>query len=564
MRRVSVAVVVLAWLVSLSACKQKASDDPKGQTGSAARPPPVQAAAVEVLVAYGSEKKTWLEEQIGQFNASGATTGGGRPIKIVGKAMGSGEAVQAIVGGTLRPHVFSPASTAYLTLLGQSWLKIDNHTRALAPVGEPVVLSPLVIAMWRPMAEALGWPDKAIGWHDIIRVSKDRNGWGSLGRPEWGLFKLGHTHPGYSNSGLLAVLAEAYAGAGKTRGLTRADLDAAPTRAFMSEIEEAIVHYGKSTGFFSDKMLERGPTYLSAAVLYENLVIESYAKAPTMPVVAVYPVEGTFWSDHPYAILEADWVGADERSGAEQFLAFLKAKPAQLRALALGFRPADPTIAIGAPIDAAHGADPKQPQTLIEVPDGPTLDHLLVTWQQVKKTSTVVMVFDKSGSMEGRALEQAKVGARAFLNVLDDRDQVALVFFDDQVYPALGPLPLGQGRAELEARIGGTIASGGTSLYDAIDRAWADVAKLARKAPHRIHALVVMTDGQDTDSQSTLAAVKARLGAETTAVRVFTIGYGDQAQGGVLQELADAARGSHANGNVDTIIDVYRDMATFF
>jgi len=563
MRR-SAVVVVVAALVAVSGCKKKVDsgdDRPRPASGTAT---PAGPPALEILVHYGSEKKTWLDEQIGLFNATSAKLPDGRIIKVIGKAMGSGEAVQGIVTGTARPHVFSPASGAYVTLLNQAWLSTGGHTRALAPAGEPVVLSPLVIAMWRPMAEALGWPAKALGWRDIIAVSKDPGGWASHGRPEWGLFKLGHTHPGYSNSGLLAVLAEAYAGADKTRGLTVADLDATATQGFVAEIEEAIVHYGKSTGFFADKMLERGPTYLSAAVLYENLVIESYAKQPAIPVVAIYPVEGTFWSDHPYAILDAEWVGPDERAGAQAFLAFLKARPAQERALALGFRPADPAIAIGAPIDLAHGVDPQQPQTLLEVPDGATLDHLLTTWSKVKKTSTVVMVFDKSGSMDGKALEQAKAGARAFLGILDDRDQVAMVFFDDKVYPRIGPLPLGTGRAELDTRIAGTIASGGTALYDAIGVAWDELAVTARKSPHRIHALVVMTDGQDTDSKTQLADLSRRLGAESTPIRVFTIGYGDQAEGAVLKGIADAARGSHTDGNVDTIIDIYRDMATFF
>ncbi|HEY3595624.1 MAG TPA: hypothetical protein VGL13_17175, partial [Polyangiaceae bacterium] len=74
------------------------------------------------------------------------------------------------------------------------------------------------------------------------------------------------------------------------------------TRDFVSGVESSIVHYGKSTGFFAEKMLSRGPTYLSAAVLYESSVIESYAtqhEAALFPLVAIYPVEGTFWSDHP-------------------------------------------------------------------------------------------------------------------------------------------------------------------------------------------------------------------------------------------------------------------------
>src|SRR5262249_35504007 len=157
-------------------------------------------------------------------------------IRIERTAMGSGEAVQGILGGRMQPTVFSPASGVYVTLLNQQWLSTGGHTRALAPAGEPLVLSPVVIAMWRPMAQALGWPGKRIGWADLLRVDADARGWGAFGHAEWGRFKLGHTHPAFSNSGILAVLAEAYAGAKKTRGLTLADLDAKGTVELMTAV----------------------------------------------------------------------------------------------------------------------------------------------------------------------------------------------------------------------------------------------------------------------------------------------------------------------------------------
>ncbi|HEX9296865.1 MAG TPA: substrate-binding domain-containing protein [Polyangiaceae bacterium] len=215
-------------------------------------------------------KKTWLEEQARKFEGARARISSGKLIRVDGRAMGSGEVVQAILSGELKAHVFSPASGAYVSLLNQAWLSQPGHTAPLSPAGEPVVLSPLVIATWRPMAEALGWPHKALGWKDLIKVSAHPKGWGAHGHAEWGPFKLGHTHPEFSNSGLLSVLAEAYAGAKKTRGLTTADVAAKATREFVTGVEKTIVHYGKSTGFFADKMVERGPSYLSAAVLYEN------------------------------------------------------------------------------------------------------------------------------------------------------------------------------------------------------------------------------------------------------------------------------------------------------
>src|SRR5262249_27229326 len=160
-------------------------------------------------------------------------------------------------------------------------------------------------------------------------------------------------------------------------------------------------------------------------------------------------------------------------------------KPAQQRALALGFRPADASIPIGAPIDAAHGVDPKQPQTLLEVPAAPVLLKLLEVWKTTKRRTDVALLFDKSGSMQGKPLAQAKQGAKAFLGSLGDQDQVSLTFFDHRVFPSIGPLPLNTGRSQLVSRIDGVIADGGTSLYDAIQIAFRSATERAQQDTSR-------------------------------------------------------------------------------
>lgn len=525
----------MAGALVASSCGRSAA--PQHQQASAGTDRP----AVEVTILYGSEKKTWLDEQIAAFDARTYLTKDGRRIHVTGTPTGSGEGMAAILDGSAHPTVFSPASSAYLTLLDDAWQR--SHPRPIAPAGPPLVLSPVVIAMWKPTAQSLGWPDRRLGWRDILTA---RDG-----------FQLGHTNPEHSSSGLLATLAIAYAATGKTRGLAAADME--QVAPFMQRVEASIVHYGPSTGQFADRMMQ-GPSYLSAAVLYENLVVELNQRGPVEPIVSIYPVEGTFWADHPYSVLDGEWNGAAEREAAQVFLEFLEEPAQQARALALGFRPANPQVAVGPPIDAEHGADARQPQTLLEVPDAPALTALLATWRRAKKPADIVFVFDKSGSMLGRPLDEAKAGAKAFLDTLDPRDRVTLLYFDREIYEPIGPFEVGRGRASLDASLDGISAGGDTSLYDVTHEALALVA--ARPDRTRIHAVVVMTDGVDNGSQRGVDELAGDFARHPTPT--FTIGYGDQANAEILGRIARYGGGTYARGDVSTIANVYREVATCF
>src|SRR5262245_65227649 len=132
--------------------------------------------------------------------------------------------------------------------------------------------------MWKPMAEALGWGKKPIGWSDILALARNEQGWSAYGRNQWGAFKFGHTHPEFSNSGLISLLAEVYAATGKVTGLTVADVNKPNTAAYLEGIEQAVVHYGSSTGFFNKKILSNGPEDLSEAVLNVSTLLDYTCK----------------------------------------------------------------------------------------------------------------------------------------------------------------------------------------------------------------------------------------------------------------------------------------------
>lgn len=258
-------------------------------------PPPRNALVVRML--YGSEKQVWIETVTPEFNAQQHRSTRDRPIFVEAVPMGSTESMELILSGQEQPAIWSPASSILIPVANQRWAG-SHGGDPLVEDAPSLVLSPVVIAMWQPMAEALGWPETAIGWADIAEMAAGGKTWANFGHPEWGLFQFGHTHPDYSNSGVTSILATVYVAADKTRHLTVADVQRPEVTQFLADVQRGIIHYGESTGFFGRQMFNRGPSYLSAAVLYENLVVESYNSElypnRSLPVVAIYPKEGTF------------------------------------------------------------------------------------------------------------------------------------------------------------------------------------------------------------------------------------------------------------------------------
>lgn len=521
-------------------------------------------------IVYGSEKKEWLEPLVQQFNEERHETADGKTIVVEVTAIGSIESVRGIIDGTLKPTVWSPASSIYIPVANAEWK--NTHADDLV-VGTPndLVLSPVVIAMWRPMAQALGWPGKALGWEDIAQLAISEEGWTAYGHPEWGRFKFGHTHPTYSNSGITSIIAETYAGLGKQRGLTEADLQSPELLEFMTSVESSIIHYGTSTGFFAERMFERGPSYLSAAVLYENLIVAQETKrisgaSSQIPVVAIYPKEGTFWSNHPYAILNAPWVTAEQKEAAQLFETFLLDKPQQLKALEFGFRPADPSIPLTAPLDAEHGVDITQPQTILEVPSASVITGIEDMWHTTKKPVDLIVVMDISGSMRGDKITTARSSLIQFIQKLDDHDRLRIDLFNDQITTLTPLTAIGEKRQQVSDSVSGIFEQNNTSLYDATLKAYKDLQ--ADGDPDHIRAVVVLSDGDDTASSSTLDDVIQQIQATEeeggNAIKVFTIAFGEDANSDILKQIAEPSGGKQYDSSPENIQKIYDEIATFF
>ena len=339
---------------------------------------------IRLVFPYSSEKKSWLTEATHDFHQKLHRISDGRVIRIEAIPMGSGECVLAVLNARdIKPHLTSPASEVFIRLANA---RVRDDVPIIGPTRK-LVVSPVVIAMWEKMAAAIGHGARPIGWKDVFDLVNDPEGWATYDLPEWGRLKFGHTHPEMSNSGLLSLLAIVYAATGKTQDLSMKDIERAETADFLRTIESSVVHYGRSTGFFGQKMFAYGPQNLSCSVLYENMVIESYDpkyKLPE-PIVAIYPKEGTFWSDHPVGVVNRPWVTKAHREAARKYIQFLLSESQQEKAMRYGFRPGDVTMELTSPLDRAHGIDPSQPKRLLEIPPTNVVRAILDLWKKPEK-----------------------------------------------------------------------------------------------------------------------------------------------------------------------------------
>ncbi len=282
-------------------------------------------------------------------------------------------------------------------------------------------------------------------------------------------------------------------------------------------------------------------------------------------MVAVYPKEGTFWSDHPVGVVQRDWVTDEHKQAAQLYVDYLLQDGQQRKALRYGFRPGLERIPLGAPINADHGANPRQPKVVLDPPAVDVMKAGLKVWPEYKKPARIVLVFDKSGSMnsEGK-LANAKKGAKEIVSMLGDEDSLGLLAFSDTSTWAMKGVKMKDGRDQLNRAIDGLFAGGGTALYDSIRQAYDQLQ--AAPDPDFISAVIVLTDGEDNKSRLSLDRLidGIRVDNEKRTTRVFTIAYGADASVEVLQAIAEATQAKSYKGTPENIRTVFKDVATFF
>jgi hypothetical protein len=254
----------------------------------------------------------------------------------------------------------------------------------------PVLTSPVIIVAWKERADVL-WGENPNGsmWRRMHDALIDDKGWESYGHGEWGYIKFGHTNPLKSNSGFQTLLLMTYNYLEKTSGLTSGDILSNPEyQQWLIEFESTISKFGDSTGTYMNEIISYGPSFYDFVAVYEATAIGQIENAVgKYGELHIYYPPATSLSDHPFCVLQADWVTAEKADAAKLFLDFLTDEEMQQVALMEhGFRPVDPTISLdqpGSPVTryVDNGVKLQIPPQ-VEVPRGDVLQTSLDFWQR--------------------------------------------------------------------------------------------------------------------------------------------------------------------------------------
>jgi Ca-activated chloride channel family protein len=529
------------------------------------------ATSPELTVAVSPLMYPVLGEIAADFNALKYKTQDGQTMQVRLVSLDP----QKIVDQSLSNPDFqaiSPDSSLWLDQLEQSWASAASSTEGSIPIGQGrtsgqirYAVSPIVIAAWESVARELGWPDKSIGWQDIQnKATSDPD------------FKWNHAGTNTA-SGLLATLAEFYAGAGLTRGLTEETATAPDTLEYVQAVESTVRFYGEGEDVIVQRLAAEGKDFLDAFVGQESVVIDWNSADPDERLVAIYPAEGSLWTDHPLALLELGSIEGEfpvtdnQRQTYAAFSQYATSEKVQNQLLEAGYRPADLSIPLdgaGSPFadgNALGAVDWREPQTTLQVPPAAVVNVVRDAWRYTKRPTKVYLVVDTSGSMEGAKIEATRDALAAFVNeVQGERDEIGIVEFASDV-KGFTPLRVldDRNRQDTLRVIDGMEATGGTALIDAVYAATVDLQ--AQADGEAINALVVMTDGLDNESARTLRDLD-RVLSNSSAPRVvlFTIAFGDDADDWILQEMARSGQGQFRRADETDIEELYRIVSTYF
>jgi uncharacterized membrane protein len=148
--------------------------------------------------------------------------------------------------------------------------------------------------------------------------------------------------------------------------------------------------------------------------------------------------------------------------------------------------------------------------------------------------TSVVLIIDKSSSMEGRKIELARLAAIGVVENLRPIDSVGVLIFDNSFQWAV-PIRKADDRAAIKRMISGITPDGGTQIAPALSEAYQRI--LPQQAIYK--HIVLLTDGISEEGDS-MALTRE---AVANHITISTVGLGQDVNRAFLENVAASAQG---------------------
>jgi Ca-activated chloride channel family protein len=420
--------------------------------------------------------------------------------------------------------------------------------------GSSIATSQIVLGVRRPVAQAIGWPQRPLGWLEVLGVFARPDLWAGMGHPEFAQLRMGLTDATVSTAGLASTLALL-----DTDGDTKlSDRELTAGVAF-SQVVGGMAPDAKD---FIDEQGNPGSVVAVFPVLERDIATYNATK-PAVELVPIYLPQGPIVADFPYAILTADWVTPERAAVAQQFLEYVLSPVGQDALAAEGFRDSFQSIRDSSKLPAELGfrADVAAPRPH---PDAKALSQLITDWTALQRQSNILAVLDTSGSMSrgvpGTTLSRLQLlqqTALAGFALLNNDSKIGLWQFSANLTPTThyrelipyGPLNGPVGSVERKQALAGAVqslrAGGQTALYDTAYAAFQAIKD--QWEPNDTNAVLLITDGRNEIAGGmTLPELLQKLGSEGSRERpipIISIAVGPEADAESLREISRVTGG---------------------
>ena len=420
------------------------------------------------------------------------------------------------------PAIVTPSSAHWLVSANYDVSPVLNGPLVDLGAAKSIVSPVIGIVTHEEMARCLGWPDREIGYADIMALRNSPEGWTSYpcANLQWGDKPLvAFTDPTTSSTGRSLHLAlYSFASGKRPEDLTLEDVNDPKVVSYVEQFQGLIDHYLIGTTVLNTKIYQ-GPGYGHFFIMPEDNLIHLYEGTESafingkkvrpgpiaergLRMVMIYPKEGSMPRSNCACVVHADWVSGEQAEAAQKWIDFIREDEQQRSFMAAGFRPGT-DISLTDPsskINSRYGLDPTKPAKPDESLNPSLIDPAVAaaideSWEFVKRPAIVTLVVDTSGSMMGDKLKQAKDGAIRFVDNMAMNNQVGLVTFGDTIKTQIPVAPLMENRFKIAAAVQEMRARGETALYDAI-KAGVELTDAAEGDGDAIRAVIVLTDGR--------------------------------------------------------------------